>query len=81
MENKYVFLKKNVGAVDSVIRIVLGLAIIAAGVIYFGSWWGLIGLVPLATGTIRWCAIYALLKVSTANALRRMCGEKSCKTE
>ena len=47
----------NVGGADRVVRVVVGLAIIAAGV-YFQSWWGVVGVVPLLTATIRWCPAY-----------------------
>ena len=51
-------MKHNVGGIDRVLRIVLGLAIIGAGVIY-ASWWGAIGAVLLVTGLIGWCPPYA----------------------
>jgi hypothetical protein len=54
----------NVGDIDRTIRIVLGLAIIAAGV-YFKSWWGAVGIVPLLTATIRWCPAYLPFGLST----------------
>lgn len=57
-------MKKNVGAVDRIIRIVLGLVIVAFG-IYNQSWWGLIGIVPLLTAFISWCPAYNLLGIST----------------
>jgi predicted phage tail protein len=55
---------KNVGGADRIIRIVLGVVIIGAGVFY-GSLWGVLGLVVLATGVFRWCGLYTLLGVST----------------
>lgn len=57
-------MKKNIGISDRWIRVVLGLAIGAAGV-YFKSWWGLIGLVPLATALIRTCPLYLPFGIST----------------
>ena len=57
-------MQRNVGSLDRTIRIVAGLGIIAAG-IALGSWWGAIGLVPLATGLLRWCPPYSLLGIST----------------
>lgn len=57
-------MEQNVGTVDRVIRVVLGLAIIGAG-IYYKNWWGLIGLVPLATAAIGWCPAYLPFKFST----------------
>jgi len=57
-------MKLNVGTVDRTIRIVLGLAICAAG-LYFQNWFGLIGLVPLGTGLIGWCPAYLPFGIST----------------
>jgi hypothetical protein len=57
-------MKKNVGGTDKVIRIVLGLVIIALGLIY-QSWWGLIGIVPLLTASINWCPVYVPMGIST----------------
>jgi hypothetical protein len=58
-------MKANVGGVDRVVRIVVGLAIIGVGIAY-QSWWGAIGLIPLTTGVLRWCPAYCPLKVSSA---------------
>ncbi|MBR0662605.1 YgaP family membrane protein [Neoroseomonas oryzicola] len=55
----------NVGSVDRVLRIVAGLAILAAGVFGPLGWWGLVGLVPLATGVTRFCPAYTLLGIRT----------------
>ena len=57
-------MEKNVGSVDKIIRIILGFVIIALG-IYNQSWWGLVGIVPLFTAFISWCAVYSLIGVST----------------
>ncbi len=54
----------NVGNIDRTIRIILGLVIVALGLI-FSSWWGLIGIVLLATGMFRCCGLYKLLGTST----------------
>ena len=54
----------NVGKTDRMIRIIGGVAIIAVG-IYYQSWWGAVGVVPLLTGILRWCPPYQLLKIST----------------
>jgi hypothetical protein len=57
-------MKLNVGSADSVIRMIVGVAICAAGWHYHG-WWGLIGLVPIATAAIGWCPAYMPLGLST----------------
>jgi hypothetical protein len=47
-------MKCNVGKTDKVIRILIGLSTEAAG-IYFKSWWGLVGIIPVFTALIVWC--------------------------
>ncbi|MCC7479285.1 DUF2892 domain-containing protein [bacterium] len=54
----------NVGGVDRIIRIVIGLGMIAFAVIT-RQWWGLIGVVPLLTAAIGWCPLYLPFKLST----------------
>jgi len=56
--------KKNVGTTDRIIRIILGLALLAAGW-YYGSWWGLVGLLPFFTGAFGTCGLYTLIGVNT----------------
>ena len=41
----------NVGGIDQILRIVLGVVICTIGVIY-NNWWGMAGLIPLVTGTM-----------------------------
>lgn len=52
------------GKTDRVLRAIGGVIIGAAGW-YFQSWWGLVGLIPLATAAIGWCPAYELFKFST----------------
>lgn len=59
-------MKCNVGRTEQIIRIIVGLVIIVLG-IYFKSWWGLIGIIPIITGVIRYCPISDLLGVSTCH--------------
>jgi hypothetical protein len=57
-------MKKNIGSVDRILRIVLGLGVLGAGY-YFKSWLGLIGLVPLLTAVVSFCPLYPLVGIST----------------
>lgn len=59
---------KNVGGIDKIIRIVLGLALIAATLMGALPVWGWIGIVPLATGLMGWCPPYAILGFNTCKA-------------
>lgn len=60
-------MEKNVGGVDRGLRIVAGLALLSLFFVLEGGarWWGLVGLVPLATGLMRWCPAYGLIGVNT----------------
>ena len=55
---------KNIGNTDRIIRIVLGLAIGVLGVV-FKSWFGLVGIIFLATALVNTCPIYLALGLST----------------
>jgi len=57
-------MKKNIGSYDRTIRIVLGVIIIALGII-FKSYLGLLGLIPLITAIFNFCPLYAPFKIST----------------
>ena len=57
-------MKFNVGTIDRLLRIILGLIIAILGVV-FENWWGLIGVVLIATGLFRFCPLYLPLKIST----------------
>lgn len=57
-------MKKNIGKTDKIVRIVLGLAIGAAGV-YFKNWLGLIGIVPLVTAFLGTCPAYLPFGINT----------------
>lgn len=58
-------MKPNVGTIDRVLRILVGLALIALAVTGKVGVWGYIGLVPLATGLFRFCPAYTLLGMRT----------------
>ena len=56
---------KNVGGIDRIIRITVGLGLIAAAASGAIGVWGYVGLVPLATGLMGWCPPYAMLGFNT----------------
>ncbi|UCV15708.1 YgaP family membrane protein [Quatrionicoccus australiensis] len=58
-------MKSNVGGIDKILRIVVGLGLIGATVAGALPVWGYIGIVPLATGLMGWCPLYPLLGLST----------------
>ena len=54
----------NVGSTERLLRIIVGVVIIGLG-LYFQSWWGLVGLIPLLTGLFRFCPLYKMLGMNT----------------
>jgi hypothetical protein len=57
-------MKTNVGNTDRVIRILIGLALVAWA-LTTGPVWAWIGVVALATGLFQFCPLYALLGFNT----------------
>ncbi len=62
-------MKMNVGGIDRILRIVLGLGLISWAALLQGPFWAWIGLVPLFTGAVGFCPLYPVLGFST-------CGKK-----
>ena len=58
-------MKANVGGIDRIARVVVGLVLIALAATGTVGVWGWIGVVPLLTGLIRWCPLYPLLGISS----------------
>ncbi|MBP5790065.1 MAG: DUF2892 domain-containing protein [Neisseriaceae bacterium] len=56
---------KNIGGIDRIARIIVGLLLIGLAVAGVIGWWGYIGIVPLVTALIRFCPVYPLLKINT----------------
>jgi hypothetical protein len=62
--------KNNVGGLDRAARLIAGLALLSLTVVGPQTPWGLVGLVPLATGLFGTCPVYSLLGLNTC-AIRR----------
>ncbi|TBV10356.1 YgaP family membrane protein [Stutzerimonas kirkiae] len=58
-------MKANIGTIDRVLRILLGVVLIVASLSGAIGGWGWIGLVPLFTGVFRFCPLYTLLGIQT----------------
>jgi hypothetical protein len=58
-------MKKNIGSVDRIIRLVIGLFVLS--LIFWGpkSLWGLLGIIPLGTALFGYCLLYIPLGIST----------------
>jgi hypothetical protein len=66
-------MKANMGGIDRVLRIVVGIGLLALIFVLEGDarWWGLIGIVPLVTGLLGSCPAYTLLGLSTCPLQRK----------
>ncbi|MEQ1882165.1 MAG: DUF2892 domain-containing protein [Burkholderiales bacterium] len=62
----------NIGKMDRIVRVVLGIALLLVVLFAEGPmrWWGLIGIVPLATAFSGWCPAYLIFGMNT-------CGTKT----
>lgn len=58
-------MKKNVGSIERIIRIIAGVFILSLAFVGPQSPWAYLGIIPLATGLLGWCPPYALLGMST----------------
>ena len=58
-------MKRNIGNIERVIRILVGAGILSLTVVGPQSPWALLGIVPLLTGIIGWCPPYHLLGINT----------------
>jgi hypothetical protein len=58
----------NVGGIDRILRIVVGLALMALAFFHVLGAWGWIGVVPLVTGIIGWCPAYLPLGIKTCKS-------------
>jgi hypothetical protein len=58
-------MKKNVGDLERIIRIIAGISIISLAFVGPRSPWAYLGIIPLATGLMGWCPPYAMLGIST----------------
>jgi len=60
-------MNSNVGGIDRILRIVVGVALLGAAIAGIGLPWTWIGVVPLATGLFKFCPFYPLLGLSTCS--------------
>lgn len=55
----------NVGGIDKILRVILGVALIAAAATGALPIWGYIGIVPLVTGLVNFCPLYTVFGFSS----------------
>lgn len=68
-----VFMKKNVGILDRVIRVAISGGLLYLGLVVYGSstlgiGLAIVSIIPLVTGLLGSCPLYSLLGISTCKA-------------
>ncbi len=58
-------MKFNVGGIDRILRIIVGIVLIALSLTGAIGVWGWIGIVPLVTGLFKFCPLYSIIGMST----------------
>ncbi|MBF0453358.1 MAG: DUF2892 domain-containing protein [Magnetococcales bacterium] len=58
-------MKANIGGIDRILRVVVGLVLIALVFVGPQTPWGWVGVVPLLTGLVKFCPFYPLLGLNT----------------
>ncbi|MCA9668436.1 MAG: DUF2892 domain-containing protein [Myxococcales bacterium] len=65
------FFATNEGAIDRILRVIIGLVLLSLTIVGPKTLWGLVGLVPLLTALVGMCPLYRLLGINT-------CGRAGC---
>ncbi len=63
-------MKTNEGAIDRVLRVLVGAGVLSLAFVGPQTPWGYVGLVPLVTGLVGYCPVYAMLGFNTCPAKR-----------
>jgi hypothetical protein len=58
-------MKNNVGTIDKVLRIIIGLALISLVFVGPQTPWGWIGIIPLVTALLGWCPLYTIVGINS----------------
>lgn len=58
-------MKKNIGSVDRILRVVVGVGLLSLTVVGPKTLWGLVGIIPLMTATFSFCPLYTIFKISS----------------
>jgi len=55
----------NVGTIDKVLRVIIGVALISLVFVGPQTPWGWIGVIPIVTALVSFCPLYAILGIKT----------------
>jgi len=60
-------MKQNVHKVERIVRVIIGISLVAMAFIGPANLWFLLGIIPLATGLLGWCPPYAIFGINTCD--------------
>lgn len=60
-------MKCNVGGIDRILRISVGIVLVGLAANGIVGWWGWLGIIPMATGIFRFCPAYPLLGINSCS--------------
>ncbi|NTV15721.1 MAG: DUF2892 domain-containing protein [Desulfobulbaceae bacterium] len=60
-------MKYNIGSIERVLRVLVGFGILSLAFIGPASPWGYLGLVPIVTGLVGWCPLFAAVGATTCD--------------
>ena len=63
-------MKKNIGGVERIVRVLVGSGVLALAFVGPKSPWAYLGILPLLTGAVGWCPPYSLFGISTVRATK-----------
>ncbi len=69
-------MKQNIGSLDRLVRMLIGLIIIGAGS-FHESWWGAVGLIPMTTALLRTCFLYRIFNIDTGDKVEDLLNQLS----
>ena len=55
----------NEGPLDRILRVIVGLVVLSLVFVGPKTAWGYLGVIPLLTGLVGFCPLYALLRINT----------------
>lgn len=58
-------MQKNIGTIDRTIRLFVGFGLCVWAIAFSGPVWAYIGIVPIITASLKWCPLYALMKIKS----------------
>lgn len=64
-------MRKNTHDLDRLVRLVIGIGLLASICVGPKTSWGWLGLIPLATALVGWCPLYQLVGLDTCNLRRQ----------